>query len=156
MFNVVDEMMLESTVHRGEDSTRFRFYDGRCGLGINRLSIVDLDRGDQPLRNEEGDVHVVCNGEIYNHGAVASDLEATHELGSRSDAEVIVHLYEDHGDDCMKLLDGMFAYFAIGFYTAALVGAAVSMVCVLAGTWMAPRTFDWSELSTTLRPPEEA
>ncbi len=114
MFNVADqrvlEAMLSSTVHRGEDSTRFRFYDGRCGLGINRLSIIDLERGEQPLRNEDGDVHVVCNGEIYNHEALASELSASHELRTRSDAEVISHLYEDHGDDCVRHLDGMFAF----------------------------------------------
>ncbi len=114
MFNVesapVLEAMLRSTVHRGEDNTRYRFYDGRCGIGINRLSIVDLERGDQPLRNEDGDVHVVCNGEIYNHEAIAQDLSATHTLATKSDAEVISHLYEDHGDDCVKLLDGMFAF----------------------------------------------
>ncbi len=114
MYNVQDEQTLEamlaSTVHRGEDNTRFRFFDGRCGLGINRLSIVDLKRGDQPLRNETGDVHVVCNGEIYNHGSIAMDLSASHDLATRSDAEVITHLYEDYGDRCVDLLDGMFAF----------------------------------------------
>ncbi len=114
MFNVAHraqlEAMLASTVHRGEDSTRFEFYDGRCGLGINRLSIIDLARGEQPLHNEDRSVHVVCNGEIYNHEAIASDLGAHHQLRTRSDAEVISHLYEDHGDDCVNLLDGMFAF----------------------------------------------
>ena len=114
MFNVANqhvlEAMLQSTVHRGEDSTKFEFYDGICGIGINRLSIVDLERGEQPLRNESGDVHVVCNGEVYNHEAIAADLRADHELLTRSDAEVISHLYEDHGDDCVRLLDGMFAF----------------------------------------------
>jgi asparagine synthase (glutamine-hydrolysing) len=114
MYNVESsptlEAMLASTVHRGEDNTRYQFYDGRCGIGINRLSIVDLERGDQPLRNEAGDIHVVCNGEIYNHEALARDLANTHELRTKSDAEVIPHLYEDHGDDCVKMLDGMFAF----------------------------------------------
>jgi asparagine synthase (glutamine-hydrolysing) len=114
MFNVADplvlEAMLASTVHRGEDQTKYEFYDGQCGLGINRLSIVDLVRGEQPLRNEGGDVHVVCNGEIYNHSAVASDLAAEHRLLTKSDAEVVSHVYEDHGDDCVNLLDGMFAF----------------------------------------------
>ena len=113
MFNANDEhalnAMLESTVHRGEDSTRYEFHDERCGIGINRLSIVDLERGEQPLRNESGDVRVVCNGEIYNHEAIAADL-SEHELLTRSDAEVISHLYEDHGEDCVNLLDGMFAF----------------------------------------------
>jgi len=114
MFNVANqhvlEAMLESTVHRGEDSTKFEFYDGLCGIGINRLSIIDLERGEQPLRNEAGDIHVVCNGEVYNHEAIAADLRANHELLTRSDAEVISHLYEDHGDDCVRLMDGMFAF----------------------------------------------
>ncbi|MEQ8274998.1 MAG: asparagine synthase-related protein [Deltaproteobacteria bacterium] len=114
MFNHSDEQalvaMLSDTVHRGEDNTKYQFFDGRVGLGINRLSIVDLERGDQPLHNETGDVHVVCNGEIYNHQALRMDLSATHELGTGSDAEVISHLYEDHGDDCVKLLDGMYAF----------------------------------------------
>jgi len=99
-----------ATVHRGDDSTKFAFFDGRCGLGINRLSIIDLERGDQPLRNEAGDVHVVCNGEIYNHAAIAADLVSQHQLLTGSDAEVISHLYEDHGDDCVNFLDGMFAF----------------------------------------------
>lgn len=114
MFNSADDRvmreMLRSTVHRGEDDTRFELYDGRCGIGINRLSIMDLERGSQPLRNETGDVHVVCNGEIYNQAPIAADLAGQHELLTRSDAEVIAHLYEDHGDDCVKLLDGMFAF----------------------------------------------
>jgi asparagine synthase (glutamine-hydrolysing) len=114
MYNNADEQMLaamlSSTEHRGEDNTRYRVFDHRCGLGINRLSIVDLERGDQPLENEDGTVHVVCNGEIYNHEAIAADLTQDHELQTRSDAEVIAHLYEDHGDDCVNLLDGMFAF----------------------------------------------
>jgi len=104
------ERMLDCTVHRGEDSTRYKFFDGLCGLGINRLSIIDLERGNQPLCNEERNVQVVCNGEIYNHEAVASDLDATHDLNTRSDVEVIPHLYEDHGPDCVNFLDGMFAF----------------------------------------------
>lgn len=104
------ERMLESTAHRGEDSTRYEFWDGRCGLGINRLSIMDLARGDQPLHNEDRDVHVVCNGEIYNQASLADDLQGHHLLRTTSDVEVLPHLYEDHGPDCVKLLDGMFAF----------------------------------------------
>ena len=114
MFNVQREQALEamltSTLHRGEDSTRYEFFDGCCGIGINRLSIIDLQRGEQPLSNEVRDVHVVCNGEIYNHEAIAADLAAEHQLRTRSDAQVLPHLYEDHGDDCVNLLDGMFAF----------------------------------------------
>mgnify|MGYP002623302793 CR=1 FL=1 len=114
MHNHADETllaaMLAATEHRGRDNTRFETYDHRCGLGINRLSIIDLERGDQPLHNEDGTVHVVCNGEIYNHEAIAADLPPSHEPSTRSDAEVISHLYEDHGNDCVELLDGMFAF----------------------------------------------
>ena len=85
--------MLDATSHRGEDSTRFEFWDGRCGLGINRLSIMDLERGEQPLHGEHRAVHVVCNGEIYNHTAiVATDLRDRHTFTTRSDVEVIAHL----------------------------------------------------------------
>jgi asparagine synthase (glutamine-hydrolysing) len=102
------ERMLEVTAHRGEDSTRYKFFDGLCALGINRLSIVDLDKGEQPLRNAAGDVHVVCNGEIYNSPALAPDLRDRHELLTRSDAEVVAPLYVDYGKDCVSFLDGMF------------------------------------------------
>ncbi len=102
--------MLARTSHRGEDCQRFREFDRFGSLGINRLSIIDLDRGDQPIFNEDGSVAVVCNGEIYNHQAIRSDLEKDHDFATRSDAEVIVHLYEEYGDDAVKFLDGMFAF----------------------------------------------
>lgn len=102
--------MLDATSHRGEDSTRYEFWDGRCGLGINRLSIMDLERGEQPLHDETETVHVVCNGEIYNHSAIVADLRDRHDFRTRSDVEVIAHLYEDHGADCVNFLDGMFAF----------------------------------------------
>lgn len=86
------KQMLAATSHRGEDSTRYEFWDERCGLGINRLSIMDLERGEQPLHNEDRDVHVVCNGEIYNHAAIVGDLRDRHEFRTRSDVEVIAHL----------------------------------------------------------------
>ncbi|HXV62101.1 MAG TPA: asparagine synthase-related protein [Vicinamibacteria bacterium] len=102
--------MLDATSHRGEDSTRYEFWDGRCGLGINRLSIMDLERGEQPIHDESHDVQVVCNGEIYNHSALVGDLRDRHDFCTRSDVEVIAHLYEDHGADCVNFLDGMFAF----------------------------------------------
>lgn len=127
MFNVANaealDAMLRSTVHRGEDSTRYQFLDGRCGLGINRLSIVDLERGEQPLRNEDGSIHVVCNGEIYNHEAIASELSVEHELRTSSDAEVITHLYEEHGPACVNFLDGMFAFLLYDSQRKTFLGA---------------------------------
>jgi asparagine synthase (glutamine-hydrolysing) len=104
------ERMLSITTHRGEDNTCFKIWGDRCGLGINRLSIVDLYKGDQPLHNESRDVFVVCNGEIYNHRSIASELQENHTLRTDSDVEVVSHLYEEYGDDCVNLLDGMFAF----------------------------------------------
>jgi asparagine synthase (glutamine-hydrolysing) len=106
----IAEKMLRSIAHRGRDSRQWRSFDKFGGIGINRLSIVDLDRGDQPLFNEDGGLAVVCNGEIYNHEAIRLDLGPEHVFGSRSDAEVILHLYEEYGDDAIKFLDGMFAF----------------------------------------------
>jgi asparagine synthase (glutamine-hydrolysing) len=119
----VAERMLDAIAHRGADSRRWRSFDRFGTLGINRLSIVDLDRGDQPLYNEDGSVAVVCNGEIYNHAAIRRDLRDAHDFRSRSDAEVIVHLYEEYGDDAVKFLDGMFAFVLFDFRAGrALIG----------------------------------
>jgi len=104
------EQMLETTAHRGEDRRQHQIFDRFGSLGINRLSIVDLDRGDQPLFNEDGSVALVCNGEIYNHASIRSDLASEHVYNSDSDAEVIIHLYEEYGSDAIKFLDGMFAF----------------------------------------------
>jgi asparagine synthase (glutamine-hydrolysing) len=83
---------------------------GGSVLGHRRLSIIDVAGGAQPLVNEDGSVAVVCNGEIYNHLALRRQLEARHRFRTRSDSEVIVHLYEDHGAECVRALDGMFAF----------------------------------------------
>src|SRR5438552_17591986 len=96
--------------HRGPDS-RGTFVDDGVGLGIQRLAIIDLQTGDQPIYNEDGSVVVVLNGEIYNYVELREGLEARgHRFATRSDTEVIVHLYEDHGDDCVEHLRGMFAF----------------------------------------------
>lgn len=102
--------MLDTTSHRGEDHQEFQTFDRFGSIGINRLSIIDLKRGHQPIFNEEGNVALVCNGEIYNHRSLRSDLAADHEYRSGSDAEIIVHLYEEYGPDAIKFLDGMFAF----------------------------------------------
>jgi len=108
----IDELkeMLELTGHRGEDCRQYRKFDQFGSLGINRLSIIDLEKGDQPLFNEDGTIAVVCNGEIYNHQPIRNDLADSHVFQSGSDTEVIVHLYEEYGDDAIKFLDGMFAF----------------------------------------------
>lgn len=102
-----------SQVHRGPDAAgRYLSEDGRVGLAMRRLSIIDLDSGNQPILNEDGDVVVVCNGEIYNSPVLREQLAARgHVFRTRnSDVETIVHLYEEHGTDCLQALNGMFAF----------------------------------------------
>lgn len=111
----VAERMLDAISHRGKDSRQWRTFDRFGTLGINRLSIVDLQRGNQPLYNEDGSLALVCNGEIYNHKAIRSDLADDHDFRTRSDAEVILHLYEEYGYDAVKFLDGMFAFILFDF-----------------------------------------
>jgi asparagine synthase (glutamine-hydrolysing) len=104
--------MREALVHRGPDAEGlFVSPGGVAGLGFRRLKILDLsDSANQPLPNEDGSVHVVFNGEIYNFAALRDDLlRRGHQFRSRSDSEVIVHLYEEYGPECIDRLDGMFA-----------------------------------------------
>jgi asparagine synthase (glutamine-hydrolysing) len=96
--------------HRGPDS-RGAFVDGGVGLGVQRLRIIDLETGDQPIFNEDRTVVVVLNGEIYNYRELREELAARgHRFATGSDTETIVHLYEDHGRDCVQHLRGMFAF----------------------------------------------
>ena len=97
-------------VHRGPDDEGF-FVEENVGLAMRRLSIIDVKSGHQPLANENQDVWIVFNGEIYNHAELRAGLEAKgHSYRSRSDTETIVHLYEEYGRDCVKHLRGMFAF----------------------------------------------
>src|SRR6187551_436720 len=96
-------------VHRGPDSEGF-FHDGGVALAMRRLSIIDLEHGDQPISNEDGSVVVVQNGEIYNYRELRQELERRgHRFATASDTEVLVHLYEEHGDEFVERLRGMFA-----------------------------------------------
>ncbi|MBI5515540.1 MAG: asparagine synthase (glutamine-hydrolyzing) [Deltaproteobacteria bacterium] len=102
--------MSDALTHRGPDDEGFFFGPG-VGIANRRLSIIDVAGGRQPLANEDGTVQVVLNGEIYNFQALQRELEARgHTLRTRSDTEVLVHLYEDFGDDFVARLDGMFAF----------------------------------------------
>jgi len=101
--------MVGTLRHRGPDDTG-AYVDGTAALGVRRLAIIDLETGRQPISNEDGSVHVVLNGEIYNFVELRARLERRgHRFRTRSDAEVIVHAYEEAGDDCVHELDGMFA-----------------------------------------------
>ncbi|HEU0019676.1 MAG TPA: asparagine synthase (glutamine-hydrolyzing) [Thermoleophilaceae bacterium] len=96
--------------HRGPDGEAVVAL-GSTTLVHRRLAIVDVAGGDQPLRSEDGSISVVANGEIYNHEALRGELEARgHRFATRSDCEVIVHLYEEHGDDCVRHLNGIFGF----------------------------------------------
>jgi len=102
--------MNRSIVHRGPDDEGF-FVEENVGLAMRRLSIIDVASGHQPLANENQDVWIVFNGEIYNHEELRVGLESKgHRYRSRSDTETIVHLYEEHGRECVKHLRGMFAF----------------------------------------------
>jgi asparagine synthase (glutamine-hydrolysing) len=101
--------MSETLVHRGPDSFG-EHVDGPVALAARRLSIIDLETGDQPIGNEDGSVHVVQNGEIYNYRELRRELERSgHRFRTHGDTEVLLHLYEEHGDAFASRLRGMFA-----------------------------------------------
>jgi len=102
--------MCDAIAHRGPDADGFHVAEG-VALGMRRLSIIDVNGGQQPISNEDGTVTVVFNGEIYNHHGLRRQLEASgHRFRTHSDTEVLVHLYEDHGADMVSRLHGMFAF----------------------------------------------
>lgn len=106
----VIERMCAAIEHRGPDS-RGVWCSENVGLGMQRLAIIDVAGGDQPIFNEDRTVAVVMNGEIYNFQELESELIARgHTLSTRSDTEVLVHLYEDHGERLVDHLRGMFAF----------------------------------------------
>jgi asparagine synthase (glutamine-hydrolysing) len=105
----VVERMSRRLTHRGPDSEGL-YLQGGVALAARRLSIIDLEGGNQPLTNEDGSVVVVQNGEIYNYRELRRELERSgHRFATASDTEVLAHLYEEHGDGFVERLRGMFA-----------------------------------------------
>lgn len=104
------QAMCDALVLRGPDDEGY-YINGSIGLGMRRLSIIDLATGQQPVHNEDGSIQVVLNGEIYNFQELRAEMEARgHRFYTASDTEVIVHLYEEYGADCVDKLRGMFAF----------------------------------------------
>jgi asparagine synthase (glutamine-hydrolysing) len=104
------ERMCSAVEHRGPDSRGVYLSEG-VGLGIQRLRVIDLNTGDQPIFNEDRSVVVILNGEIYNYKELREELRRRgHTFSTNGDTEVIAHLYEDCGDDCVTYLRGMFAF----------------------------------------------
>ncbi|HEX9146858.1 MAG TPA: asparagine synthase (glutamine-hydrolyzing) [Candidatus Binatia bacterium] len=98
--------------HRGPDDHRIWVSpDASVGLGHARLSVIDLQTGSQPLANEAGSIHAIVNGEFYGYEAIREELRKRgHVLSTRSDSEILIHLYEDFGFDCLHHLRGEFAF----------------------------------------------
>ncbi len=106
--NSILDSMLEKISHRGPDGQGKTVKDN-YSLGHNRLSIIDVEGGDQPITNEDGRLELIFNGEIYNYLDLKKDL-GHHDFKTASDSEVILHLFEEEGRDVVKRLDGMFAF----------------------------------------------
>ncbi len=102
--------MTEVITHRGPDSDGF-YMDDYISMGFRRLSIIDLDTGDQPIENESGNLVITYNGEIYNYKELRSELEALgHHFSTTSDTEVLVHAFDEWDEDMLSRLRGMFAF----------------------------------------------
>lgn len=103
------EAMGLALAHRGPNDGSVTAW-GRAGFSFRRLSIIDVAGGRQPLDNEDGSLHVILNGEIYNYKELREELEKRgHRFRTHSDVETVVHGYEEHGDEIVKRLRGMFA-----------------------------------------------
>ena len=104
------QAMNDTLRHRGPNDEG-RYTDVDLGLAMRRLSIIDIGGGKQPIHNEDRTIWIVCNGEIFNYPELKRNLASKgHTFYTQSDTETIVHLYEEHGDDCVNYLRGMFAF----------------------------------------------
>ena len=113
-FNFADKVLLKKMCilikHRGPDDDGY-FIDDKVSLGMRRLSIIDLNTGNQPQHNENEDIWIVFNGEIYNFLELRADLEKRgHNFYTQSDTESIIHSYEEWGKECVNKLRGQFVF----------------------------------------------
>jgi len=104
------QAMGDVTIHRGPDDSGI-FVDESVFIAMRRLSIIDLSTGHQPIANEDGTIWMVCNGEIYNYQELRQKLvDLGHQFKTSSDSEIVVHLYEEYGEDLVNHLNGMFGF----------------------------------------------
>ena len=104
------DLMLKRIIHRGPDGEG-KYIDDCVALGHRRLSIIDIDGGKQPIYNEDGNLIIIFNGEIYNYKELKEDLvKCGHEFSTKSDTEVILHGFEEYGEGILDKLRGMFAF----------------------------------------------
>jgi Asparagine synthase (glutamine-hydrolyzing) len=103
------KLMCNSLIHRGPNSEGY-YIDDNVGLGVRRLSIIDLKTGDQPIHNEDETVWVVFNGEIYNFIELRNELKSRHKFYTNTDTEVLVHLWEEEREKMLDKIRGMFAF----------------------------------------------
>jgi asparagine synthase (glutamine-hydrolysing) len=115
-------LMSDAISHRGPDGDGVFVRDG-VGLGHRRLSIIDLEGGRQPMSNGDGSIWITFNGEIYNYQELRRRLEPRYPFKTQSDTEVIIHLYEEYGDECVNHLRGMFAFAIYDFENCRLLMA---------------------------------
>ena len=115
--------MADLIKHRGPDSDGY-YNDDNCALGFRRLSIIDLDKGSQPIFNEDKDKVIVFNGEIYNYKEIREELKSKgHKFSTNTDTEVILHGYEEYKEDILNKLRGMFAFVIYDIKEKSLFGA---------------------------------
>ena len=104
------KQMTDTLYHRGPDDAGF-YVNNNIGLGFRRLSIIDVEKGHQPISNEDNSIWIVFNGEIYNYQELHRDLvKKGHVFKTNSDTETLIHLYEQYGNECVKYINGMFAF----------------------------------------------
>ncbi len=104
------ERMNDALIHRGPDEAgTLAFPEAGAGLACRRLSLLDIENGQQPMSNEDGSLHVVLNGEIYNHAELREELQGDYRFRTQCDTEVVLRLFERDGLDALPKLDGMFA-----------------------------------------------
>lgn len=120
---IILKNMMDKIIHRGPDDEGF-YQDNFISLGFRRLSIIDLDSGKQPIFNEDKSKVLIFNGEIYNYKNLREELiKLGHKFETKSDSEVIIHAYEEYGDDVASKLRGMFAFVIYDIKTKSIYGA---------------------------------